>query len=40
MEGVTSIGNMAFTGCKNLTNILIPNEVISIGSACLLAAII
>jgi uncharacterized repeat protein (TIGR02543 family) len=30
-DGVTSIGYYAFTNCSNLTNISIPNSVISIG---------
>ena len=31
MNGVTSIGEEAFSGCSNLTNIEIPNSVTSIG---------
>ncbi|MBQ8019394.1 MAG: leucine-rich repeat domain-containing protein, partial [Paludibacteraceae bacterium] len=30
-EGVTSIGDNAFTGCKSLTRIKIPENVTSIG---------
>ena len=30
-SGVTSIGNYAFLGCKNLASIIIPNSVTSIG---------
>ena len=29
--GVTTIGNRAFSGCKNMTTVTIPNSVISIG---------
>lgn len=32
-EGVTSIGNYAFSGCTNLTDITISNTVKSIGNA-------
>jgi len=31
-DGVTSIGNHAFYGCKNLTSVTTPNSVTSIGS--------
>jgi hypothetical protein len=31
MHGVTNIGDYAFSGCKDLTSILIPNSVASIG---------
>lgn len=31
-EGVTSIGNQAFAGCKNLKSIEIPKEITSIGN--------
>ena len=30
-EGVTNIGENAFSGCKNLTSITIPDSVLSIG---------
>ena len=32
-DGVTSIGNCAFTGCHNLTNISIPESVTKIGNS-------
>ena len=32
-EGVTSIGEYAFTGCKNLKSISIPDSVVSIGDS-------
>ena len=32
-EGVTSIANFAFSDCRNLTSVIIPDGVISIGSA-------
>lgn len=30
-DGVTSIGDGAFNGCKNLTSVIIPDSVKSIG---------
>lgn len=30
-DGVTSIGNCAFSKCKNITSVVIPNSVTSIG---------
>ena len=37
-NGVTNIGNVAFAGCRNLTEITIPNSVTSIGDVAFFAS--